>query len=145
VRTQKPKPLKLTKIDVYGITGHGVRDREYADVLKVKLGAPADMLRYDSAFECAEFKGIIVIPTFASQGFGVIGGKLTEGRWRSFSIRINVLDDQLVNDVRMHFRNYPDKWITWQHQQDEWGAHNYGMLVPVTLYDYINGTQGETR
>lgn len=47
-----------------------------------------DMLRYDSAFACDKFPGIVAYPRFQSRN-GTWGGKPTVDRWRSFLAGFN--------------------------------------------------------
>jgi len=102
--------------------------------------APPDMLRYDLAFTCTDYPGIIAFPCICSAtGKGGLGGRITHARWESFARPVEeILDKEAVAAFGEFLKNHPDRWTTFRHGLHPDGSRDYSNLTPKTLKAFLD-------
>jgi hypothetical protein len=93
----------------------------------------ADMLRYDVAFMCDAYPGVVAFPTFQTRGAGLHKAKATLGRWASFGARLVPLDGEAptIDTSRA-------EWVTYRHPKDPaTGATNFSKFERVTIQQFF--------
>ena len=133
----KPLTRELTKIMVYHGSGPGMNSPERATAFGDKVGAPADMLRYNHAFESPRYPGMIVFVCFKVRGSGTYQGWPIVDRWRSFSVLLTERKD-LVAEIERDLARYGDQWHTSVHPVNADGLKDYARLEPQSFDEFFH-------
>lgn len=139
---KKTATVKWVGTTAFRGIGIGMRTVAHAEMLDEVAGAPAAMLRYDGAFQHrdqrGQFGGVIAFPAYSIRTAGIHKGAPTFGRWTSFSVQLELLDEEAEHEVAIDLRDHPGDWITYRYPRPG-GSLDYGALEAVTWAAILEG------